>query len=287
MYKFVYRQNNRKMSTQQDAPLQTISYSDIFLSCFSESGTHCVHSKPEHVLLYLYSGEQVIVDQNKKITIKAGECAFIRRDHRLKMYKNSKGQALYKGISLVFQRNILREFYSKMNKSEIPGNVKISDKSVFRLQPTPAIESLFQSLTPYFNSNIKPTEAVTQLKLLEGIHALLNNNEQLYPVLFDFTDPWKIDILEFLNNNYTDDLTMTQIASFTGRSLATFKRDFKKISSLTPQKWLIKKRLEMAYIKLKEDNKKVQDVCSEVGFKNLSHFSVAFKKQYGISPADI
>ncbi|WP_407032619.1 helix-turn-helix transcriptional regulator [Polluticaenibacter yanchengensis] len=37
-----------------------------------------------------------------------------------------------------------------------------------------------------------------------------------------------------------DDLTMEQIASFTGRSLVTFKRDFKKISSLTPQKWLIK-----------------------------------------------
>src|SRR5690606_34115781 len=131
--------------------------------------------------------------------------------------------------------------------------------------PTPAIESLFQSLTPYFDSNVKPTEGVTHLKLLEGIYALLNNNELLYPILFDFAEPWKIDLLEFLNNNYMDDLTMEQIAAFTGRSLATFKRDFKKISNLTPQKWLIKKRLEMAYIKLKEENKKVQDVCTEVG----------------------
>jgi len=275
------------MAIQEEDTLQTISYSDIFLSCFSESGTHCVHSKPQHVLLYLYSGEQVIEDRNKKIKLQAGECAFIRRDHRLAMYKNSKGKELYKGISLVFQRNVLREFYSKMNKSEIPKDLKISDKNVFKLNKTPDIESLFQSLTPYFDSNIKPTEGVIHLKLLEGIYALLNNNEMLYPILFDFAEPWKIDLLDFLNDNYMDDLSMEQIASFTGRSLATFKRDFKKISNLTPQKWLIKKRLEMAYIKLKEENKKVQDVCTEVGFKNLSHFSTTFKKRYGVSPTEV
>lgn len=275
------------MAEQQNDAFQTISYSDIFLSCFSERGTHCVHSKPEHVLLYLYSGEQVIEDRNKRITIKVGECAFIRRDHRLTMYKNSKGKELYKGISLVFQRNVLREFYSKMNKSEIPKDITISDKNVFKLNKTPDIESLFQSLTPYFDSNIKPTEGVIHLKLLEGIYALLNNNEMLYPILFDFAEPWKIDLLDFLNDNYMEDLSMEQIASFTGRSLATFKRDFKKISNLTPQKWLIKKRLEMAYIKLKEENKKVLDVCIEVGFKNPSHFSTVFKKQYGVPPSEI
>ncbi|WP_250254355.1 AraC family transcriptional regulator [Chryseobacterium sp. Marseille-Q3244] len=275
------------MNVQTDNILETIGYSGIFLSCFSEHGVHCVHSKPEHVLVYLYSGEQIIEDRNKKIKLQAGDCAFIRRDHRLKMYKNSKGTDLYKGISLVFQRSVLRDFYSKTNKSKIPEGIKVSDKKVFKLEPTPAIKSLFQSLTPYFDSNVLPTESVVHLKLLEGIYALLNNNELLYPILFDFAEPWKIDLLEFLNHNYMDDLNMEQIAALTGRSLATFKRDFKKISNLPPQKWLIQKRLEMAYIKLKEDNKKVQDVYIEVGFKNFSHFSTAFKKQYGVPPTEI
>ena len=265
------------METLQDDKLKTIAYSGIFLSCFSDYSEKCIHATPEHVLVYLYSGEQVIEDRNRKITLQAGECAFIRRDHRLKMYKNSKGEELYKGISLTFKRSVLREFYSKMNKTQVPKNIAVSDDYVFKLKPSPDLESLFQSLTPYFDSNIKPTEGVTHLKLLEGIYALLNNNEQLYPLLFDFAEPWKIDLLEFLNENFADELTMEQIASFTGRSLATFKRDFKKISNLTPQKWLIKRRLEMAYIKLKEEGKKVQDVYIEVGFKNPSHFSTAFK----------
>ena len=92
------------------------------------------------------------------------------------------------------------------------------------------------------------------------------------------------DIVDFMEKNYMHDLTMEEMAYYTGRSLATFKRDFKKISDLTPEKWLIRKRLEVAYAKMKEGGKKVVDVYAEVGFKNPSHFSTAFKKQYGISP---
>ncbi len=194
---------------------------------------------------------------------------------------------MYKGISLTFKRNVLREFYSKLDKDGIPKKVSVSDRKVIKIHPRADIKSLFQSLTPYFDEKLKPTEGVVQLKLLEGIYALLNSSEDFFSILFDFADPWKVDILEFLNENYMDDLTMEQIAAYTGRSLATFKRDFQKISNLSPQKWLIKKRLEVAYVKLKEEGKKVQDVYVEVGFKNPSHFSTAFKKQYGVPPTEI
>jgi len=271
----------------QNTTLKTINYSGIFLSCFSESSEKCVHATPEHVLLYLYSGEQVIEDRDKKITIQAGECAFIRRNHRLLMYKNSKGEDLYNGISLTFNRTLLREFYGKLSKNNLPKKAPLSDRNVFKIDARADITSLFQSLVPYFDEKLKPSDGVTQLKLQEGIYALLNNSEIFFPILFDFAEPWKIDILEFLNENYMDELTMEQVAFYTGRSLATFKRDFKKISNLSPQKWLIRRRLEAAYIKLKEEGKKVNDVYLEVGFKNPSHFSTAFKKHYGFNPSEI
>lgn len=275
------------MTMEQPEKLRTINYSGIFLSCFSDYSEKCIHATPEHVLLYLYSGEQIIEDRNKRITIQAGECAFIRRNHRLLMYKNSKGDELYKGISLTFNRSLLREFYGRINKAEIPKRVSIPEENVFKIEPRADINSLFQSLTPYFDDGVKPMEGVAKLKLQEGIYALLNTSDIYFPILFDFTEPWKMDILEFLNENYMDELSMEQIASYTGRSLATFKRDFKKISNLSPQKWLIKKRLEAAYVKLKEEGRKVQEVYVEVGFKNPSHFSTAFKKQYGFPPTEV
>lgn len=272
------------MDARQNENLKTISYSGIFLSCFNEQAEKCVEAAPEHILSYLYSGQQTIENGKERINIKAGECVFIRRNHRAVMYKKSKGKDSYKGISLVFNRGVLREFYTKIDKAELPKKYELTDKGIFKINPRADIISLFQSLTPYFDENVKPTEVIVNLKLLEGIYAILNNSEIFFPILFDFTEPWKVDIMDFLNKNYAEDLTMEQIASYTGRSLATFKRDFSRISNLTPQKWLIKKRLEAAYIKLKEDGKKVNDVYVEVGFKNPSHFSIAFKKQYGVSP---
>lgn len=271
---------------EQREKLQTLNYSGIFLSCFFNDNTSCVHATKDHTLTYIYSGEHIIEDNGQQTVIRPGECAFIRRDHRITMYKKHTETEQYKGISLTFKRNLLREFYNKLSKNEIPKNIPTTGQNVFPIESRPDITSLFQSLTPYYDSDIKPTEEIIHLKLQEGIYSLLNVNKQFFPILFDFTEPWKIDILEFLNENYMYELTMEEIASYTGRSLATFKRDFSKISDVTPQKWLINKRLQIAYDNLKNEKKKVSDVYVEVGFKNLSHFYSAFKKQYGFSPAD-
>ena len=265
----------------------TLNYSGIFLSCFHNNHSTCIHASKEHTLLYLYAGEQVIEDEGRKITVLPGDCYFIRRDHRITMYNQPASEEQYRGISMTFKRNLLREYYNKLDKTEIPVNIPLPKESVFHIPPRPDITSLFQSLTPYFDTDIEPSQDIINLKLQEGIFALLKTNKEFFPVLFDFTTLWKIDILDFLNEHYMCELTMEEIAAFTGRSLATFKRDFTKVSDVTPQKWLISKRLEIAYQKLKNENKKVSDVYVEVGFKNISHFYSAFKKQYGFSPKEL
>ena len=87
-----------------------------------------------------------------------------------------------------------------------------------------------------------------------------------------------------MNTHYMYDLTLAEMASDTGRSLATFKRDFKRVSNLSPYKWLIRKRVEAAHELLSKGDKKVTEVCFDVGFKNLSHFSKVYKEVYGVPP---
>lgn len=121
--------------------------------------------------------------------------------------------------------------------------------------------------------------------MIEGVYALLRTETNLYASLFDFTEPWKIDILGYMNENYICDLSMDDMASYTGRSLSTFKRDFAKVSDLTPQKWIIQRRLKAAHELLASGKQRVTDVCYHVGFKNLSHFSRIYKETYGVAPS--
>jgi AraC-like DNA-binding protein len=77
------------------------------------------------------------------------------------------------------------------------------------------------------------------------------------------------------------------VSNYTGRSLATFKRDFAKISDVTPQTWLRKKRLDAAYQLLKSGRANASDVYLRVGFENRTHFISAFKQQYGVTPSAV
>ena len=166
-------------------------------------------------------------------------------------------------------------------------DAKRDQVSLYKLPSNrPDIVSLFESMTPYFNSKIQPTDELLQLKMVEGVYVLLNTDKNLYASIFDFTDPWKIDILEFMERNYMNDISMEEIANYTGRSLSTFKRDFKKCSALSPREWLIRRRLEAAHGLIRKGGRKVSEICFEVGFKNLSHFSKIYKIAYGVPPTE-
>ena len=265
--------------------INTLRYSDIFLAMYFNDGMSCLHRNHSHVLVYMYSGELEINEREKITRLHKGDCAFIRKDFGVQLTKKSYKGEQFKAMFLMFTTKFLREFYSRLDKNKLPEEARRSKVSLCKLPSNrPDIVSLFESMTPYFDSGIQPTEDLLNLKMIEGVYVLLNTNKSLYASLFDFADPWKIDILEFLEKNYMNDLTLEEIANYTGRSLATFKRDFKKISDLSPQKWIIRRRLEAAHALILSGKRKVTEICFDVGFKNLSHFSKVYKEMYGCSP---
>lgn len=266
--------------------LEVFDCSNILIACYFNDDRGCAHENREHTLIYLCSGELEIEERGKKTVLHPGECAFMRRDNRMWLHKKVENGKPYRSIVLKFSRPFLRDFYRSLDNRLIPGDAK-RDKTSLRVLPSdrPDIRSLFESVIPYFEAGEKPSEDMLKLKMTEGVYVLLRTDRNLYASLFDFVEPWKIDILDYLNENYMLDLSMNEIASYTGRSLATFKRDFAKVSDLPPQKWIIKRRLEAARDLILPGKKKVTEACFDVGFKNLSHFSKIYKEAYGVAPS--
>lgn len=175
-----------------------------------------------------------------------GECAFMRRDNRMWLHKKVENGKPYRSIVLKFSRPFLRDFYRSLDNRLIPGDAKRDKTSLRVLLRPPGHPFTVRIGHSLFRSRRETSEDMLKLKMTEGVYVLLRTDRNLYASLFDFVEPWKIDILDYLNENYMLDLSMNEIASYTGRSLATFKRDFAKVSDLPPQKWIIKRRLEAA-----------------------------------------
>lgn len=116
---------------------------------------------------------------------------------------------------------------------------------------------------------------------------LLQTDSEVANILFDFSDPEKIDLEEFMLRNYKFNVCLERFAHLTGRSLSAFKRDFEKIFHATPIHWLVLKRLEEAFNLFNTENKRPSDIYLDLGFENFSYFSFAFKKLFGHSPTQL
>lgn len=266
---------------------QVYNYWDIVYSCFVPHEMLSEYRMPVHVLIYVYSGEMLVYDNERTLKVGKGSYVFIKRDHQVKLLKHTMEDAPYKAISIRFERNFLRDFFGALNKDTLPKDVKRIRESALLLPQTPALQSLFLSLFPYTDAHVKPKNEIIRLKMQEALYCLLDTDERFYPTLFDFSESWKIDLLPFMEENYTQNMTLDEFATYTGRSLAAFKRDFAKVSDVSPEKWLIRKRLDKAYELLSRGNTKPSDVYIAVGFKNRSHFFTAFKRQFGVSPGGV
>lgn len=218
--------------------LDVFDPSNISITSYHTDEQECTHCNREHTLVYVHTGRLDITEHTRTTTLRAGECAFMRRDNHLLLRKIPEDGLQYHSIALKFTRDFLREFYQHLKQREIPKNAVRSRGSLFLLPSNrDDIRILFESLIQYFDAETKPSDEILRLKMVEGLYAILKTDENLYASLFDFVDRWKIDIMAFLEKNYMNDLTLRDIARFTGRSLSTFKRDFRALSDLTPQRW--------------------------------------------------
>lgn len=265
--------------------LDVFDCSDVFIASYFTDDRDCAHCNRGHTLIYIHSGELEIAEGARKTVLRAGDCAFMRRDNRMWLQKRVKDGMPYRSIVLKFSREFLRSFYQSIDRRTLPHDIR-RDKSSLRVLPAdrPDVRSLFESVIPYFDAGIKPSEEILKIKMTEGLYAILNTDVSLYASLFDFIDPWKIDIMDFMEKNYMNELSMEEMALYTGRSLATFKRDFRHCSELTPGRWIIRRRLQAAHEMICRGGKRVSDICYEVGFKNLSHFSKVYKQTFGVAP---
>jgi AraC-like DNA-binding protein len=238
---------------------------------------------PEHFFLFLLKGSMVAYDGNKYYQIQPGDYCIARKNHLVR-YTKYKDEGHFEKVIITFDEAFLKKF---LERHFYTAETADNSYSFIFINEDDLVKNFVHSLEPYYNGTEQLDDYFVDIKREELLMILLKNNPDLKDIFFNFSIPHKIDLEHFMNQNYKFNISLERFAFLTGRSLSTFKRDFKLIFNMAPGKWLIKKRLQEAYFLLDKEHQKPSDIYVDLGFEDLSHFSFAFKKEFGVSPSEL
>lgn len=265
-------------------PVTQVLEDSFVYSCTFEQQHGYEQFVPHHVLAFQFSGETHIEHQNGKLILKKNQMLLAQKNQLAKSIKIPATDKVYKIISVIINDAALQQ-YAPGNS--IHENKNYTGEKNLLLKPNALLKSYFQSLLPYVEQSQKISKKLAAIKTNEAIELLLHLKSSLKSFLFDFSEPYKIDLEKFMLQNFHYNVPIEHFAKLTGRSLAAFKRDFDQTFQTSPRKWLQEKRLAEAYHLIQQKNRKPTEIYLEVGFENLSHFYTSFKQKFGVTPASI
>ena len=270
-------------------------FTSEYVRTLSREGNRCILHKElpqsirgreayvaNHAISLVLQGRQTIHTYEEQIVSAGkGELLFLPRGlYYITDLAAARGQ--FESLLFYFDDDIIQHFLAdvpvqQVDRSRAPEFLKFA--------PHPALE-LFKQSTITQAKHGKLTPSLLRLKTLELLHLLhgQSDSRSFAEFLFRLTLPKRRQLRSFMEGNYQKPLGVEDFAYLTGRSLSTFRRDFKAQFATTPNKWLRRRRLEQALALAQGPEISVTDLALAVGYENVSYFIRAFRKLTGSSP---
>lgn len=237
------------------------------------------------LIIYIKRGCQTIKSSNgEKQFLEEGSLNIFRKDlYHVSDYKGRNG--LFQAYLFFIPEDIVDKYFPKES-------VNISYENIDRKQgvlsldtPTP-VKNLIESIDSIYKKELS-NKSITETKIVELlllIKACISNIELIQWLKTDEVSYRKRDMKKFMEENLYKNLKVSDYAQLTGRSTTSFIGEFKKLYGVTPNQWLIEKRLERARYLLKTCGASVTEAAYEVGYENISHFIKSYKRKYDTTP---
>ena len=100
------------------------------------------------------------------------------------------------------------------------------------------------------------------------------------------TEDRPLNIKNYINTHFTEDISINTIAYELDCSRATIMNSFKAAYGMTVNAYINKKRLELAAEMLKNGTESVKSIAATCGFNDQNYFSRVFLREYKMTPTD-
>lgn len=91
---------------------------------------------------------------------------------------------------------------------------------------------------------------------------------------------------QYIHDHYGENVTLEDVAALAGFNAAYFSTLFKKESGVNFLEYLTAVRMDRARELLKTTDMTIPAVCAAVGYSDVKHFAVGFKKHTGLRPGE-
>ncbi|MEP3207813.1 MAG: AraC family transcriptional regulator [Maribacter sp.] len=232
---------------------------------------------------YIYVGGGRWKTPTDEYTLTAGSAAFLKKGpHRVYKILNGDFCAL-----LVF---VPDEFIASVIKNDCDLSINSSDiqqtDCVIPLNLDKTLKDYFETLLNYFKLEKAPSKSLLKIKFKELIINVATGgcNPNATHYFKEVSRSNKKALKPIMEEHFIFNLKLKEFAKLSGRSLASFNRDFIKLYNTTPGKWLKKKRLEHGLFLLETTDLNINEIALDIGFENTSHFIKSFKAKYKSPP---
>ena len=235
-----------------------------------------------HLIAFVLSGKKDWIVDGQIYPLEAGQGAFIRKGiYSTKQYFEVDHCVIVFLLNDSFIRDFLNE-YSHLTKQVGPA---ATQQQYFEIHIDDAIQSVLTGVSSYLQQSQTIAKELVEIKFKELLLSIvLNPKNQNLASYFNAVRQSDHDFEYIMRKNFLQELSLEEFARLCGKSLSGFKRDFTARFGCPPGKWITEMRLNHAKSLLMTTDLSVNEVCFDSGFKNPSHFSRAFRKQFALTP---
>ena len=235
----------------------------------------------EHTLIFVLQGHKLLHIEDQTHTAVAGNLVLVKRG----IYAMSEfvpDGLDYEAMLIFFSDDFIKKF---LHSNKLTTATPVDVAPHLMVPSNDLLEGFKNQFLGYFGKNIQ-LEALMPLKLQELMHLLLAGSHGHQVLQFfqhiAFGQPLEVEYI--VRKHLFQPLSIEELAQLSGRSLASFKRDFQQQFNSAPKKWINDQRLEHAHMLLQHSHKQVSEVAMECGFENIPHFIRIYKQKYGDTP---
>lgn len=243
------------------------------------------HWHEEMEIVYVYEGPLYLTIENKDYIGRCGDIFIINPKEIHQMYVKDSGvrygTLLFSLNTLLFQDNdeATRKYLHPLFHGDVMFMHTFSNQALS--------EKIFNTIIEIVNLNKEKVPAYrfgTKALLLQILFLLFNAHIEKSNTTTHKNSTLNREIISYISENYTSDLTLADIADTFHMSYKYFSRYFKNTFQTTLSEYLMKLRLERAELLLNSSEMSITEISMQSGFNNISFFIRSFKKAYGLTP---